>query len=291
MRKTCLFCHRTLIATNRAKEHVVARNLLRKLEILKVDFGHSHLQSASDGWDGLQITPPKTERKFVYDAFVCGRVCKNCNNGWMSHLETEFNRILGDFCDVESVIYNLKEEDKFTLARWAAKTAFVLSDTVKPAVGGVPDRHARVFYQSEGFPDSFLVSIAKSDDDVRGFRFSFSNTWAIEVDSESIDVPNFGYSGAYKIFFHMRNIMFLVCHYPVYFGQFLAEKERGVVLVSTALHLRFVKKCPLELGESFLFSMSVGMKLPDRGKALKPPRNSTCFCGSGEKFKHCHGKK
>jgi hypothetical protein len=89
----------------------------------------------------------------------------------------------------------------------------------------------------------------------------------------------------------IRSIMFLVCHYPVYFGQFLLEKERGVVLVSTTSNSQFVEKCPLELDESFLFSMAVGMKLPDRGRALEPPRNSTCFCGSGEKFKHCHGRK
>jgi preprotein translocase subunit SecA len=31
-------------------------------------------------------------------------------------------------------------------------------------------------------------------------------------------------------------------------------------------------------------------KKGDEGISMKPGRNEPCFCGSGQKFKNCHGK-
>ena len=79
-------------------------------------------------------------------------------------------------------------------------------------------------------------------------------------------------------------------------GVELAGAFRGLVLFS-AINEEFA---PLYLDkdevpdvlEKAIRSFSTGEKAPkDSGGAAKPPgRNEPCHCGSGKRFKHCHGR-
>jgi hypothetical protein len=285
--KTCLFCRKPLSSANRAREHVVARTLLDKLDILQVELSHSHLQSSHDGWEGLQLTPPETERRFIYDQFLCGRVCGLCNHGWMSDLDGRFAPLLLDLARSKWRIAHLSKGQNRLIAKWAAKTAMVLSETVQPGVGAIPRRHASIFHRGAAFPDSFIVLAARSSDEAQGFRFSFCSTWMVEAAHDSINQPRLGHTGAYKVFMQIKNVMFLVCHYPVHHAEFLLAKRGAFVLASTLSKARRSLILPEELPETFRFAMSVAVRLPTERLARNPPTFATCYCGSGDAFEDC----
>ena len=285
--KACIFCGTPLSSVNRAKEHVIAQTLLDKFDILQVEFAHSHLQSSLGGWDGLQVTPPALARKFIYNKFLCGRVCGKCNHGWMSNLDNQVAPILLRLAKSNQRIGHLPEEERSVLANWATKTAMVLSDTVQPGFGAIPRRHASTFHQGGVFPDLFAVLAAKLSDAAEGFRFSFCSTWLVEAQSSAFGELSFGHAGAYKVFMQIKNIMFLVCFYPVYHATFLLAKRDATLLASTWPKMRYSPASPSTFTEIMRFAMAASIRLPSEKEALYPPAAATCYCGSGKLFGAC----
>ncbi|NJO33214.1 MAG: hypothetical protein HC869_08755 [Rhodospirillales bacterium] len=227
------------------------------------------------------------ERKLIYDQFLCGAICGTCNHGWMSQLDAQFTQFLEVLSSPARPLSSLTDAQKSLAAHWATKTAMVLSDTIQPAIAAIPGRHASHYFSTKEFPDSFIILAARSDDTAAGFRFSFCPSWVVEADESSGDCPQIGYNGAYKVFMQLRDIMFLVCHYPVFHAKFLLAENSALVLASTPLHVSSAPSLPDTLPGPFAFSMAVAVRLPALEKALNPPASSTCYCGSGETFGSC----
>jgi len=59
--------------------------------------------------------------------FVEGRVCEDCNNGWMSALETEAMPILKQLVDGTISLLSISNLERTIVSRWATKTAYVIS--------------------------------------------------------------------------------------------------------------------------------------------------------------------
>src|SRR5882672_10108178 len=102
--RQCLFCDQ---AAN-SKEHVWPSWILEKLKIDRP----------------IQHVIGKKEPKILPKAEIQIRcVCEDCNNGWMSRLETENMPIIGPLMHDISIPLSLERQR--SVALWAVKTAMV----------------------------------------------------------------------------------------------------------------------------------------------------------------------
>ncbi len=85
MPRTCIFCNSPLTGV-RAEEHVIPRWLMEYLEITDDQLYLAVAHSEDD-------TIVK-DRTHVAGNFVEGRVCEDCNNGWMNDLEKQARELL-----------------------------------------------------------------------------------------------------------------------------------------------------------------------------------------------------
>lgn len=98
----------------------------------------------------LSRRPPKP-----LSAFVCGDICAECNNGWMSQVEEAVKPVL----TAKTRRGRLSDAEAFDLARWYAKTAAVLNVS-QPYRLLFPelDRHAL----RTGLPNRLTVRLFRS---------------------------------------------------------------------------------------------------------------------------------
>jgi hypothetical protein len=159
---TCIFCGRTLdprrleLPTSETREHVFARWIRDKVTNDRMTM----YEASGDG----TITQL---RQLSLESFVNPSVCKDCNGGWMSKLETEADPLVQVLLSGQSVA-SLSDQETEVLARWTAKTAAVLS-FVTPQKQIVPERACRSLH-----PDSKILP------QVRFFHCTLSGDLRIE---------------------------------------------------------------------------------------------------------------
>jgi hypothetical protein len=117
--KTCSFCAIQLNRKNRANEHVIPKWLLDLLEI-KREEKHIGSRKLPDG----EIL---TERSFGARDIKYGLICKACNNGWLSDLETTTHSIFSRLFEMRPL--SLDKIECSNLAFWGYKTAVLLALT------------------------------------------------------------------------------------------------------------------------------------------------------------------
>jgi hypothetical protein len=61
------------------------------------------------------------QRTRVAQSFVEGRVCKQCNNGWMSDLEKQVRRFLTDLMTGQRTLHALGAEERLVLGPMDSK--------------------------------------------------------------------------------------------------------------------------------------------------------------------------
>src|SRR5262245_17714295 len=130
--RSCLFCTNPL--PERAHEHVIPKWLIEYLGV-RDEVLFQAIAQTEDGALLKQRTP-------ATQSFVEGRVCKQCNNGWLSDLENQARPFLTDLMSGQRTLHALSAEERLLLARWAAKTAFVLSNAA-PLEAVVSEDHPR----------------------------------------------------------------------------------------------------------------------------------------------------
>ena len=150
-------------------------------------------------------------RQHAAGNLVAGRVCEDCNNGWMSALEIEAMPILKPLIDGTVSLLSISDAERTIVAKWTAKTAYVISHAVplkktpdpshlhymKDHAGGVPLR-VGVFGQQ---------SMATGD-----FRQIQRNQWRHLTNSPSRITP-IPPRGTYKTALQFRYLMLLVAHW------------------------------------------------------------------------------
>lgn len=135
--QACWFCGAALVgagAARRAREHVFARWLLRELGAQKHPFSVS--------WNDAYERDVLDQRTMVLDAFVAGRVCGRCNNGWMSRLEDAVRDDLVALARGSRDLGALDDRALEVLAKWAVKTAYA-AQSVALGPKLVPADHRR----------------------------------------------------------------------------------------------------------------------------------------------------
>lgn len=151
--KRCIFCDSILTNRTRSKEHVIPKWILENLE---PGFTYDH----TGKWTTFPNKPEHiiSVRNYSMLSSLLGGVCKSCNEGWMSNLETEFKPIFIALYDEQSPLI-LTRNQRTVIARWAYKTAITVnySANYKKIV---PLDQIHSFYQNNDLPQNIVVDVA-----------------------------------------------------------------------------------------------------------------------------------
>jgi hypothetical protein len=114
----CIFC-KSEITGSKSREHIIPVWLLDELKIKQEVISPTHF-SVENG-----IKAVSTRLHDLNN--LVARVCADCNNGWMSHLEGQAKPMLIELIRNGKVVTDFNENERFILARWAFKTALTLN--------------------------------------------------------------------------------------------------------------------------------------------------------------------
>jgi hypothetical protein len=206
-RRSCVSCGSDITRENRAKEHVIPQWLLDHLRIRKEVI----FQAVASSDDGLT----RETRELVADQLLEGRVCESCNSGWMSKLENQAKPVLCPLIDGTRTVHALAEEECEILSKWAAKTAFILSNAT-PLKEPVPQHHLRGLGRTLSMPRAMAV-FTNQHVETRDFSYYQRNRWP-HFSSESTGVDP---EGRYKIGLQIKRLLILVAHWPPPFHGFI----------------------------------------------------------------------
>lgn len=225
--RLCLSCSVPLGASNRAKEHVIADWLLSELGSNTEPL----LQFVADDPDPAALrTVPK--RAHALDSFLQGEFCAACNNGWMARAEIEAKVIVSSLMAGQIPVSALNQQQCLQLARWATKTAVVLSDAA-PLKRSLPARLLTALrIDGTQVPDGVGVfgaqQLYKHD-----FVYCQKNTWssfitAVPGAEEQFSEPQM-LEEAHKVALQLRHLLLLVAVSPPSF--------RGRFVIAAGLHV------------------------------------------------------
>ena len=196
--RCCLFCTNPL--TERAREHVIPQWLIDYLDVTEEDL----FQGIAQNEHGVLHKKPTQ----VTQSFVEGRVCRQCNSGWMSDLENQARPVLMDLMTGQRTLHALGAEERLLLGRWTAKTAFILSNAA-PIQAPVPENHPPTLRESSETLPVGVGVFANQHEYTGKFSYVQKNHWLRFSEEEQPEHPE-----RYKIALQLQNLLLLVAHWP-----------------------------------------------------------------------------
>lgn len=144
----CLACGVT--SAPASGEHIFSDWLLREFKGHRVAVGL--YRPLEDG------TRQQVRKEYDLDSFRLKKICERCNNGWMRDLENEAKPLILGLIRRNLGFDILTEEDRRTLAKWAAKTAIIESHAIGAECPVDPGHLKRMGTREDGFPGRFAVA-------------------------------------------------------------------------------------------------------------------------------------
>jgi hypothetical protein len=162
-KRKCIFCGGSSLSA----EHIYPKWLFSVIEIEEVSFNPSTNMLVIESTDTIdQLINVKNNsdgRRILYENFTIKQVCKNCNSGWMSSLETEVKPVIQRL-KVRDFENDLNADEAFVLSRWAIMKIILIGLAIQEKTELDP------FYLEllkEGvIPEGFIVEYRKM-----GFNF------------------------------------------------------------------------------------------------------------------------
>ncbi len=171
--RVCLFCAENLSGV-RSREHVFSQWLLDELKIRAEQVSAVHTFQT----EGLASEPEvRSIRSLTLENIREGRICAHCNNGWMSDLENSCKGTLLDLIHGRRQPAQLSETECLLVARWAAKTAYMLNSSANFPIKAPPE-HLKELYQNARDLPWGVVVIAVTGPFVH-LRWFQSNRWVL----------------------------------------------------------------------------------------------------------------
>jgi hypothetical protein len=205
MPSECVFCKRDLRG-EAAEEHIFPKWLLRHLGIPKTD----KLFQASADAATLDIDESEARVHGTW-RFVEGNVCKDCNGGWMRRLEDETAPGLKILMKEGGRIVAFSAPQRKLLARWAAKTAFLIAN-VAPFDRPVPPGHLWAMNDGGDVPPGVFAYAGQSGTNTRT-AYIQSTMWP-QIHSTRFGIRVGAMSNAYKIGLQIQDLLLLVAFTP-----------------------------------------------------------------------------
>lgn len=201
MAGVCVFCRNDL-SGRAAVEHIFPQWLLGHLGIPTTD---QMFQGCGDE-AALDIDEAEGRVHGTW-SFVEGRICERCNNGWMSRLEVDARPGIEQLILGAGRIVALTPPQAALLARWAAKTAFLIAN-VSPFRRPVPPGHLWALNDGGDVPPGVFVYAGQSST-TTPTAYIQSTMWPQFQRSRS-GVEVGAMANAYKIGLQVRDLMLLV---------------------------------------------------------------------------------
>lgn len=158
----------------------------------------------------------RIDRLHAYSSLVCGSVCTSCNNGWMGQLEGEVRPFLLELISNEKDVRRLTDNEKLSVARWAAKTAYSWYFAFGPPPL-VPSGHPReLFLDTTSLPRGVAVFASQIYPDCE-YNHYFSSEWNVRVASGGIIPASIEQmqQGSYKLSFQINHLHLMVAYWCV----------------------------------------------------------------------------
>ena len=161
-----------------------------------------------------RVTPEGTiinVRNHPVDELLEGRVCSGCNSGWMSRLEDDMKPLLPLLMSGNRRVDELTSEESFGVARWAAKTAFVLNSSSN-YMKNVPLNHFRALNDHpDVLPKGVLVAVHQHKNNGQ-FSWLQGASWRMRYLDESLAME--ASSRSYKIALQFQQLLLLIGYWP-----------------------------------------------------------------------------
>ncbi len=154
--RVCLFCGQDL-SSGRSQEHVFPQWLLDELSIRAEQVSAVHVFRPEDPASEPEVL---SERSLTLEKLREGRICARCNNGWMSGLEQSCKRILLDMIHGRRQPEQLSETECLLVARWAAKTGYVLNSSANYTIKVPPHQLKELRENTHNLPWGVVVIAA-----------------------------------------------------------------------------------------------------------------------------------
>ncbi len=200
-----MFC-RVVLKGIAAEEHIFPEWLLRHLGIPKAE-----QMFQGFGNEATLDTDEEGARVHGTWRFVEGRVCRRCNNGWLSDLERDVRPGLEVLIKNGGRLVALTQPQRLLLARWAAKTAFLIA-SVSPFQRPVPPGHLWVMNNGGNVPEGVAVFGGQSGTSART-AYLQSTMWP-QYHLRRAGIRVGAVADAYKIGFQIVDLMLLVAFTP-----------------------------------------------------------------------------
>lgn len=261
--KKCCFCGTECTNSNRAKEHIIPDHLQKRYGLTKLEILNSHSRIVKAGFAGGHVSLYEAERRMTFSGFLAGAVCEDCNNGWMSNIETSVIPFIYELAEGKLDVRRLSSQQSALLSKWAFKTASVLSSSVAAPQNKVLNTHISGFYNSKdrSIPQGVAVFAEQSFE--RETLWSLSPTWMV---STEIDLPEALLQSlsavAYKVFIQIESLMFIVCYWPFSDLHYTKEAWGGVQLTNLQVYENSdVSSLEIFDNRPEAFLMSIGVHL------------------------------
>lgn len=289
--KTCIFCAKDLSGKNRAREHIVSQHMLDEFQLRQVIVNHSQFSIVKPGFHGGHISVQTVERSPRFSSFLAGKVCASCNNGWMNRLEIATRPYLYPLIRGESELRQLNQKQMHELACWYLKTSVALSNSIGNDRFIMPQAHCMELYSHEGTKLPSGVAVFAAPAKRSDFVWSLCPTWKILTTATLDNVLEDQYRRAYKVFFQFGKLMLLSVYWPHTHRLYTYEDWGIHPIGGQEFCLRVAEDCRSFFSEDYAaFMIGVGTLLGLEDQLMKVSRNDVCPCGSGFKYKKCHGR-
>ena len=221
--KSCIFCRSDLADVGRSREHILPRWLQEAWQLPEQFVEPTHFD------EKFNVI---SRRRHTFNSFVAGNVCGPCNNGWMSALEVQCKDLILDLASGRRQILGLQDHEALRLARWTAKTAFVLHTSANWRRVVPPEHIYKLDIDSYRLPERVFVVGHTYNRGSQEFSWSQGTTWEIRSREYTVspkDLENIKAVG-YKIAIRLGGLFLLIFHNPLPFARPCLWKYRHVPL-------------------------------------------------------------
>lgn len=200
--RLCVFCRAPITKQTVSREDTVPKWLQAELGI-----ANERVEPTLTAPSGEQLK----QRVHPVDQLLTGGVCRSCNNGWMSQLESAVMPILRPLIGSTRSVASLTRAERHVLSRWAVKTAFMLD------LGGMESRvsltHVADLYANAPHLPQGVYVFARQQARSRSWYYIESAWWKhAELENEALERVK---RESYKIAMQFGDLMLFVVYWPL----------------------------------------------------------------------------
>jgi hypothetical protein len=158
---------------------------------------------------------PVSERKHSGETLVYGKVCKECNNGWMNDLELSSSPLIKDVICNETKSKPWSLDNVNLVSKWVWKTVMMINygSNYRKII---PENHFQYLFNQQSILDGVLFDIAFLKNSVDGIEWRQSQNFALLGKGENIEGKRIYSKDSYIFGLAINKLLFRVVYWPDY---------------------------------------------------------------------------